>query len=168
MKKAVFLVLLLLVFCFPLLAEESVLGKYVIFGEKSGLWGLGGRQTIKLNMETGDSWLLKDGRWVAIERYDETAINRAEMLAKKMEVLKVEYESQITALKAKYEQQILDLKSKLQEAKTTAASEPKYVPVTRKTYVYRAVKPKVPAKSPEKKSKESETGEEGPPGWLSE
>lgn len=162
MKKIVFAACLLLLLVSLAIAENP---KYEIYSESKGFLGLGGKKTMMLDKETGDSWVFQDGRWVAIPKV-EAQLKAEEEKAKlvdEISSLKAKQEEEIKAIKAKQDAEIKALESK----QGTQVVELKTETVQPKTNWRRSYKPKVAAKAKEAPAVKSE-GEEGPPSWLNE
>lgn len=159
MKKVIFAACLLLLFVSLVIAEGS---KYEIYSEGRGFLGIGGKKTIMLDRETGDSWTYQDGKWVAIPKLEVQLKGEEEKakLEEELATLKTQQDEEIKTMKAKQEAEIKALMSK-QELNVV---ELKTETVKPKSNWRRGYKPKAAAKAPQVKSE----SEEGPPSWLNE
>lgn len=159
MKKSIVVVCLLLVFASLALAENA--NKFQIYTERTGFMGISGKRTIMLDKETGDSWVLQEGQWVAVPKVEPQlkAEEEKARMEERIAVLKAKQEEEINALKAK---QDAELKAVVEKKKETAQV------VEVRTKIIRPLKPKVAATKAKPVATEDNQGDEAPPAWLSE
>jgi len=171
MKKVVIGVALLLFFAPLVLAAENSSNvnpnKYQIISERKGLFGLGGKTTMMLDRESGDSWVLEEGKWVAVPRVENEKAAEEDskaQLAEQIKSLQDKYEQEINSLKAK---QAEELKSLVTKQSAPAKVETGTRPATNHWKRFGTAKKVV---KPERTTAAdtSNQGEEGPPAWLNE
>jgi len=166
MKKVIVGAVLLLVLAPLALAENTI--KYQILSERKGFLGLSGKTTIMLDRETGDSWVLEEGKWVAVPRVENEKVVEEVSKARIAEAVKVLQDKQaqeINDLKAKQE---MDIKALLEKQITPAkpvatADRPATTRWKRLGAARKIVKPE--------RTTAADTGnqgEEGPPAWLTD
>lgn len=161
--------------CLMLTGVEAV-NRYQIFSEKKGWLGLGGKTVIMLDRESGNSWELVGGKWVALPKVEvEEKPSAAEL--KQLEKLQ-EFAAQLEAISAQQARDLAELKTK-QEAQLKALAEGKRALETMKqpalvknqavaptrTLIRSTARTKVANKT-EPVTEHVETVDEGPPGWL--
>jgi hypothetical protein len=163
MKKVIIGAVLLLVLAPLALAENP--NKYQIFSERKGWFGLSGKTTLMLDKETGDSWVLEEGKWIAVPKVNNEKLaeeaSKAQ-LAEQIRDLQDRYEQEINALKAKQAEEIKALMTKQNAPKDLSKAEVRPAANHWKRFNARKVV------RPEKTTASDAQGEEGPPAWLSE
>ena len=195
MKKSFFIVLLVFIAAATAMAQVK---KYDILEQKKGPFGLGGKDVIMIDNETGKTWILSDNKWKVLPQVEEVAGEKPQIdekaKAEQEAAAKAKLEEELSALKAKQDAELNAFKAKQDaELKSLQVKQPETnsvnpvsvsVPEPAKTevkkvwrhYTTRSVPKKVkaavtPAGNEEpavESSGSSGGGEEAPPAWFKE
>ncbi len=110
MKRIAFCLLLLFVFASASFALD---GRYKIFAERTGWFGLGHKTVIMLDGKTGRSWSLTDNKWQPIPKVDEVSVSGD--TSDESSMLNAQLQKEIVALEQKQTEDIKALKDKQEE-----------------------------------------------------
>ncbi|MCU0641567.1 MAG: hypothetical protein MUC35_05710 [Candidatus Margulisbacteria bacterium] len=164
MKKIVLAACLLLLIASLSIAEGI---KYQIISERTGFLGMGAKRTLMLDKETGNSWVFDEGKWVPIPRAEDQLRAEQEKVRFEAEIndLRAKQAAEIDQLKAKQEAELKILQAKNEEPKVLEVSSQT---MRSRTSLRKPTRAKTVVTAKAKTVDEAETGEEGPPAWLTD